>query len=113
MISRARNTYNVRLSFLFAAYYNGNPGSTSCDATAGGGGVTCDDNDASTHTDICSEAATTCVGTGDYCAVLLRARDSIWVRSFVTQSVDGLSHINEHTSNTCRVVRSFLPLIPF
>ena len=66
----------------------------SCDATADGGGVTCDDGLASTHTDVCSEGATTCGGTGDYCAVLLRARDSIWVRSYISQAVDSLSRVN-------------------
>ena len=46
--------------------YSGTPGASSCSALAGCGGSVCDDADASTHTDVCTEATTTCAGAACY-----------------------------------------------
>ncbi len=46
--------------------YLGTPGASSCSALAGCGGSACDDADASTHTDVCTEGATTCAGAACY-----------------------------------------------
>ena len=49
-----------------APCYSGTPGAASCDATAGCGGIICDDGNAATQTDVCTEGSTTCAGNVCY-----------------------------------------------